>query len=156
MNYDSYYSQTNGRSYSDYPGTNKGMAYFIYSIVYFLINFGLFFILNTSIEVKIVRRMHTELKEKRERIAKMSASSTTSSVVSTETATVSQADEDRKKAEDEDSKKERKVIKMVVINGILNFILRAPDILFWMENKIISRNQMPRGERPRTLAVVVY
>jgi hypothetical protein len=45
--------------------------------------------------------------------------------------------EKMKKAEDEDGKKERSVIKMVVLNGFLNFIFRAPDTLFWMENKNI-------------------
>jgi hypothetical protein len=98
--------------------------------VYFVINFGVFFILNTGLEVKIVRRMHKELKEKRERIAKMKAFSSLAG-----TAKTSQADEERKKVEEEDEKKERSLIKMVVLNGVLNFIFRAPDMLFWMENK---------------------
>jgi hypothetical protein len=59
----------NGNSYSDYPKANQGQAYFYFSIVYFVVNFGVFFILNTGIEVKIVRRMHKELQEKRERLA---------------------------------------------------------------------------------------
>jgi hypothetical protein len=67
------YRNINGASYSDYPKANQETPYFVYSIVYFLINFGVFFILNTGIEVKIVRRMHKELKEKRERHAKMKA-----------------------------------------------------------------------------------
>jgi hypothetical protein len=51
-----------------------------------------------------------------------------------------------KKKEEEDLKKERKVIKMVVLNGIINFVLRAPDMLFWLENvsiwSIVFKNQI--------------
>jgi hypothetical protein len=71
INYDSTYSDINGASYSDYPQANQGTPFLIYSIVYFCINFGIFFILNTGLEVKIVRRMQKELKEKRERLSKM-------------------------------------------------------------------------------------
>jgi hypothetical protein len=135
QNYD-VYIQANGGSYSDYPEANTGMPYFIYSIVYFVINFLFFFILNTAVEVKIVRRMHKELKDKRERMAKMSDSKApiSSSALTEEK---SQSNENKKKleAEEEDSKKERKVIKMVVFNGVLNIVLRAPDIFFWIENK---------------------
>jgi hypothetical protein len=38
------YSQVNGESYSDYPQANQNLPYFIYSIFYFAINFGAFFI----------------------------------------------------------------------------------------------------------------
>jgi hypothetical protein len=120
----SIYTQANGLSYSDYPEANKDQSYFIYSIVYFCLNFGVFFILNTTVEVKIVRRMHKELQEKRERLARMNVLKTSHT-------------EDKKNEEEEDGKKERKVIKMVVLNGVFNFIFRAPDILFWMENKTI-------------------
>jgi hypothetical protein len=50
-----------------------------------------------------------------------------------ESAKLSQSDEDKSKKE-EDDKKERRVIKMVILNGVFNFLLRAPDMLFWMEN----------------------
>jgi hypothetical protein len=38
------YVYANGKSYSDYPEANKNMWYLVYSIVYFVINFGVFFI----------------------------------------------------------------------------------------------------------------
>jgi hypothetical protein len=120
--YDADYMQENGYSFSDYPEANQELPFFIYSIVYFVINFVIFFIANTGIEIKTVRRMHKELVEKRERIAKMK-----------ELSSAVAKHEDNTKADDDD-KKERRVIKMVVLNGILNFVLRAPDMLFWMEN----------------------
>jgi ABC-type multidrug transport system fused ATPase/permease subunit len=125
-----YYNEINGQSNSEYPQANQGTAYFIYSIVYFCINFGVFFILNTSLEIKIVRRMQKELREKRERFAKMNAANSVVNIDSHK----SQTDLENNKKEEEDSKKERKVIKMVVINGFFNFILRAPEMVFWIEN----------------------
>jgi hypothetical protein len=125
------YGKINGYSFSDYPFANQGQAYFIFSIVYFCINFGLFFVLNTALEVKIVRRMHKELNEKRERRSKINAAELTTLYI-TNPAT----DKDKKKKE-EDLSKERRVIIMVVLNSIINFVLRAPDLLFWMENSSV-------------------
>jgi hypothetical protein len=128
------YILINGNSDSDYPQANQETAYFIYSIVYFCINFGVFFIVNTGLEVKIVRRMQKELKEKRKRLAKMNAPKSTVETGSVGNEKLSQTDLEEKQREEEDSKKERKVITMVVLNGIFNFVLRAPEMLFWIEN----------------------
>jgi hypothetical protein len=37
------YGSINGISYSDYPQANQGNLFFIFSIVYFVFNFGVFF-----------------------------------------------------------------------------------------------------------------
>jgi hypothetical protein len=131
LGFNTTYEKISGYSYSDYPQANQGIPYLVYSIVYFFANFAAFFILNTGIEVKIVRRMHKELKEKRERLAKMNAAKS-----STVAASLSETNNEDKKKEAEDEKKERRVITMVILNGVLNFVLRAPDMLFWMENKM--------------------
>jgi hypothetical protein len=131
--YTVYRTMTAG-SYSDYPQANQGTAYFIYSIVYFCINFVVFFFLNTGVEVKIVLRMQKELREKRKRLAKLNAPKSAAETCSVGSEIKSQTDIDNKKREEEDIKKERKVIKMVVLNGIFNFVLRAPEMLFWIEN----------------------
>jgi hypothetical protein len=123
-------SQISGFSYSDYPEANQGTSYFFYSIVYFVINFAVFFILNTGIEVKIVQGMHKELKDKRERHARMNAEKLSRSVDATGLAGTNY---EKIHAEKEDAKKERKVIKMVVLNGFFNFMLRAPEMFFWVE-----------------------
>jgi hypothetical protein len=122
----------NGYSNSDYPEGNQGQSYFIYSVVYFVINFVFFFVLNTAIEIKIVRRMHKELRQKRKRAAKMGRSKPTSATTASVTNTSQSADEYKEK-EDEDLMKERRVIKMVIFNGFFNFVLRSPDIMFWVE-----------------------
>jgi hypothetical protein len=142
--YNSIYDAANGYSYSDYPQANQSTGYFILTVVYFVIDFALFFTLNTGIEVKLVRRMHKELIDKKERLAKMNASSTTVETTFAATASTIQADKDKKLKEDEDSKKEKKVIKMVIFNGILNFVLRAPELLFWLENASIFTAAFPQ------------
>jgi hypothetical protein len=121
-----------GYTFSDYPQANHETPYFVYSIVYFCINFGVFFIVNTGLEIKIVRRMQKELTKKRERLANLKAKTSVSLV--TEDANLSDKINEEKRREEEDRKKELSVIRMVIINGVLNFILKAPDMLFWMEN----------------------
>jgi hypothetical protein len=117
--------------------------------VYFVINFGVFFFLNTAAEVKLVSRMHKELNEKKERLARMNShnlqsSSLPAAIPIEATSSSMQAGEDRTKADKEDKKKKMEVIKMVLINGVLNFILRAPpEILFWMENCSIFSEIFP-------------
>jgi hypothetical protein len=134
------YDLVNGNSYSDYPQANHDLWYFIYSIVCFFINFGFFFVLNTGIEVKMVRRMHKELKEKRERHDRMNAEKLCPSVDVTDSA---EKNFEKSKIEKEDMIKERNVIKMVVYNGILNFILRVPEIFFWLQYENIIVLLMP-------------
>jgi hypothetical protein len=97
-----------------------------------VINFGLLFLLNTGIEVAIVRRMKKELREKRARMTNMNATAN-SSVPALTSAASSTVLSDKKREDDE--MKERRVIKMVVLNSVLNLILRAPDLLFWIENR---------------------
>jgi hypothetical protein len=128
------YNQANGYSYSDYPQANQATSYLIFSIVYFCINVAVFFVMNTGLEVKIVRRMQKELREKRERLAKMNAikPAITSCLIAEDNKC--QTDLEDKKREEDDGKKERKVITMVVVNGVLNFVFRTPDILFWLEH----------------------
>jgi hypothetical protein len=96
-----------------------------------VINFGVFFLLNTGIEVKLVRRMHKELQEKRDKLTKMNADKLCASADASLSADLILQE---RKREEEDIKRERKVIKMVIFNGFLNFILRASDVLFWIEN----------------------
>jgi hypothetical protein len=128
------YDFINGDSYSDYPQANQQTPFFIYSVMYFCINFGVFFMLNTGLEVKIVRRMQKELRAKRERLAKMNAPNSALKTSSVRDEKKSQTNQEDKKKLEEDSKKERKVIKMVVLNGFFNFVLRAPEMVFWIEN----------------------
>jgi hypothetical protein len=132
------YTVSNGYSYSDYPFANQDLPYFIYSVLYFLVNFGVLFVVNTTIEVKIVYRMQKELKEKRKRLFEMNAVKESLSPATTKlTAAAENQLIENKKREEEDAKKERRVIKLVILNSIFNFVLRSPDILFLLNNTIM-------------------
>jgi hypothetical protein len=140
--YENAYSRINGHSYSDYPETNQGTPYFIYSMVYFSINFGAFFILNTGLEVNMVRHLQKELRKKRERLAKIKLNI---SGVKTCLDEAKNKNKPQKALEDEirekaDGEKERTLIKMIVLNCILSLILRGPDLLYCMENVGVNHN----------------
>jgi hypothetical protein len=107
-----------------YPIVSQDLAYFSYSVIYFMVNVVGFVALNTAVEIKIILRMKKELREKRARLAKMREKSN-SSAGDTEAC---------KKKEEEDDKKERRVITMVVLNSILNFLLRFPELFVWLES----------------------
>jgi hypothetical protein len=111
-----------------YPNLVKNEFAIIFSIVYFCISFVVFFILNTTIEVKVVLRMHKELKEKRTRMDQM-----TSKTAATASAANQPQSLESKKKQEEDERKERRTIMMVVLNGLFNFLLRLPEILVWFE-----------------------
>jgi hypothetical protein len=142
--YGSIYAQVNGYSFSDYPQANQDQLYLAYSIVYFVLNFGVFFVLNTTIEVNIVRRMHKELKEKRERLAQMDNVENFSPLnLHSFSPKVNVQSDNQKKRKEEEDKKERRVVKMVILNSVFNFVLRAPDVLFLTENQNIMSIFLP-------------
>jgi hypothetical protein len=59
----------------DYTST----ALDVYLIVYFIFNFLLFFVVNTAVEAVLVRKLHTELADKKARLEKLAANSRKSS-----------------------------------------------------------------------------
>jgi hypothetical protein len=82
-------------------------------IMYYFVNFFVFLVINTGIEIATLRKLQKELKEKRTKAAEMNTS----------------LDElTKKKRFEEDNKREQKTIKMVVLNSFINFVLRFPEI----------------------------
>jgi hypothetical protein len=139
------YLKASDYSYSDYPFANQGQIFFFYTCIYFVINFGLFFLLNTFIEVKIVSRLHKEIVEKRKRMDKLRrvhlsiAIPYANELIDNENdkmkrKKIEEEYEKRKTQKKQDEKKERRVLIMVIVNSILNFIFRAPDVLVLFEN----------------------
>jgi hypothetical protein len=134
----SYLSEYSGTAYSNYPYVNNHLAVFYYILAYFALNFLVFFVLNTVLEVLLVVRMRKELREKRERLAKMQHTPVENNADAASQHQQQQQQQKKKnkkeEKEEEDWKKERRVIVMVVLNGVLNFILRTPDILVLADN----------------------
>jgi hypothetical protein len=93
---------------SSYPGSLYSMPEYIYLLVYFLINYFGFFVANTGVEVTLVRKLHSELKDKKERMDKMTAASITNSFRQI-----------RKKEIEE--RTEQRALIMVAINALITF-----------------------------------
>jgi hypothetical protein len=114
-NFNSHYDTTSPDI--TYPVLNKESSFFpIYSILYFVLNYLLVIILNTLVEVIIVIKLHKELQEKRKRAEQRS----------------NQIDARTRRNLEMDHKKEQRAIIMVVVNGLVNFLLRLPEIFIFL------------------------
>ncbi len=87
----------------------------------------MFLIANTAIEIIIVRRLRRELADKMANIASMHASSRI-------------LNEKRAKS---DAKKKQKAIVMVIINSLINLVLRFPEFFLFLKNSNILFNNNP-------------
>jgi hypothetical protein len=99
--------------------------------------------LNTGLEIMTVRCMHKELREKKRRI---------NAATTSPTLRITAYNMNNRTKANEDAKKEWRGIKMVILNGVFNFVLRAPDMLFWLKNNStwsIFKSEL--GETMRTL-----
>jgi hypothetical protein len=117
----------------------------VYSIVYFVFNFVVFFLINTSAEASLVLNMRREIAEKRKKIEEEITVSAANNLSDSEV--VNKVIMSKQKKIAEDAKKETKAIKMVVANSLVNFFLRLPEILVFFSsnsyflNFIIFENQ---------------
>jgi hypothetical protein len=110
----------------------KNSSFQTYSIVYFVINFAGFFVINTCVEASLVLKMRKEIAEKRERIEdeiRVSAANNSS-----QSEVVNKVINSKQKKIAEDAKKETRAIKMVVTNSLFNFFLRLPEILVFFSS----------------------
>jgi hypothetical protein len=85
------------------------------------------------VEAMIVLRLHRELSEKRKRLAVMSELNRSSQ----------QASDQQKKKLEEDEARERRVLIMVLLNSGINFVLRSPEILFFLIQAGVLTNLSP-------------
>jgi hypothetical protein len=113
---------TNTYFYDQYPMFHVYGAFFSYfSFVYFIMNFFVFLIVDTTIEVIILVKLRQEMKE---RLRKMrTANSDHRNSVTT-----------RLKRIESENKKEKRAIVMVIMNGTINFVLRFPEFFSFLLN----------------------
>jgi hypothetical protein len=122
-------------TYDIYPSiVVNNLAFRVYSIVYFFVNFVVFFLINTCIEVSIVRKLRHEIAEKRikaeEDISHMTRNNPSGSAV------VNKVIKSKRKRIEQDAKKETRAIVMVIVNSGLNFALRLPEILVFLSSSV--------------------
>jgi hypothetical protein len=121
--------------YPSYPAivfTSTTLYYYL--LVYFIFNFLVFFVVNTSVEVILVRKLHKELADKKKRLEKLETANTRAISL-----TESMSFRKKRKLDIED-RAEQRAISMVVINALLNFFLRLPElfVLFTLSYKIFN------------------
>jgi hypothetical protein len=131
LGFNSFFEFTN--TYALYPSIVLYNTYFdVYALVFFAINFLVFFIVNTCVETSLVLKLRKELAEKRIKadaeIQAMSRNNASRSAV------IDRVLQLKRKKIEQDTKKETRVIVMVVANSLVNFILRLPEILVFLSS----------------------
>jgi single-stranded DNA-specific DHH superfamily exonuclease len=119
-------------------------AFQVYSIAYFVINFGLFFLINTFVEASLVMKMRKEIAEKRKRIEEEIRASAANNLSFSKVVTNVIRLKQRKIVED--AKKETRAIKMVVANSLINFFLRVPEICVFFSSNTTFLNYLVFGQ----------
>jgi hypothetical protein len=120
--------------YQTFPQINENSnSVFYYLLVYFILNYLLFFVVNTLIEIVLLRKLHRELVVKSRRLTDMEMATRALNARTTFR---------RRRKQDIEKKAEQRAIAMVVINALLNFFLRLPELffLFSISKKIFNVN----------------
>jgi hypothetical protein len=109
---------------------------FIFLILYFFVNYLAFFVVNTVVEVTLVKKLHSELKDKQKRLDGMNKLSAAGS----SGANLVPVSFRKLRKQEIEEKTEQRAIIMVVINALLNFFFRLPELffLFSISNSLIS------------------
>jgi hypothetical protein len=107
-------------------------SFHIYAIVYFIINFVLFLVINTWIEFSLLRNLRKEIGEKREKLEKEIVLSQSKNFSNLDV--INNVNIGKQKKIEQDSKKETRAIVMVITNSGLNFVLRFPEIFVFISS----------------------
>jgi hypothetical protein len=104
----------------------------VYLIVYFFINFVGFLIVNTCIEVSLFLNLRKEIAEKRAKLEKEIAESQSKNTSGS--AVINKVNRGKQKKIDQDKKKETRAIVMVILNSVINFFLRLPELFVFVSS----------------------
>jgi hypothetical protein len=120
-------------AYDLYPSiVVHSSAFTLYTICYFVINFAVFFLINTLVEVNLVLEMRKTIAEKKLKAEQEIELSTMNNASGSEV--INRLIIIKKKKIVEDAKKETKAIMMVISNSLVNFFLRLPEILIFFSS----------------------
>jgi hypothetical protein len=104
----------------------ENVAFSVYTLVYFIIDCVVFLTVNTWLEASIVVKLRDEIAEKRKRAEEEIRVSASHNNAHSEI--VNKMLKAKKKKIEQDAKKETRAVVMVILNSILNFVLRVPEI----------------------------
>jgi hypothetical protein len=133
-------SHTTGIFYPSIVVSN--MAFNDYTMVYFILNFVVFFLVNTWVELSLLQNLRKEIKSKNVKLSNEIKESRSKNVSRLEV--IDKMNRLKQKKIDLDKKKETRATVMVVTNSGLNIFLRFPEVLillssnynflYWMVN----------------------
>jgi hypothetical protein len=112
--------------YPDDLSIDSSLSVYIYLLFYFFINYVLFFVVNTWVEVTIVQKLHSELADKRTRLHGMEMKSMGKASPSN----VKFSFRKMRRQVIEDGAENRAII-MVIINALINLVFSLPELLLF-------------------------
>jgi hypothetical protein len=116
-----------------YPSiVNTNFSFEWYSMAYFIINFALFFLINTYVEIIILHNLRKEIADKRIKMEAEIQLSKTNNTSGLEM--INKIIKWKQKKIEKDAKKSTRAIVMVITNSGLNFIFRFPEILVFLSS----------------------
>jgi hypothetical protein len=120
-------------TYDFYPSiVVKNSPFNVYAIVYFFVNFALFFFINTGVELSLLHNLRKEIEEKRTKLKREIQESQSKNTTGSEV--INKVNRSKQKKIEQDAKKETRATVMVISNGALNFFLRFPEILVFISS----------------------
>jgi hypothetical protein len=113
-------------------------AFNVYTVVYFVINFVLFFLVNTWIEFSLLNNLRKEIEEKRTKLENEIRVSQSKNVSGSEV--INKLNAGKQTKIELDKKKETRATVMVIINSGFNFFLRLPEIFVFLSSNFTYLN----------------
>jgi hypothetical protein len=114
-----------------YPSVvNYNSMFQVYAIVYFVINFFVFILVNGWIEVCLVLKMRNEIGEKKAKLEEEIRVSQVNN--SSGSDVINKVVRSKRRKIKQDANKETRAIVMVVSNSLINFFFRLPEILVFV------------------------
>jgi hypothetical protein len=103
-----------------------------YSIAYFVINFAIFLVINTSIELSLFRKLRNEIADKRMRAETEILLSQSNNLSGSEV--INKIIRGKEKKIEQDRKKNTRAFVMVITNSAVNCFLRFPEIFVFLSS----------------------
>jgi hypothetical protein len=122
-----------------YPSiVHDNLGFNVFAIVYFCVNFLGFLVINTGVEMNLIKNLRKEIVEKKGKMEKeintMIMNNSSGSMI------INKLIRDKQKKIEQDAKKEQRATIMVITNSFVNFYLRLPEVLVFFVSTCYSNN----------------
>jgi hypothetical protein len=99
-------------------------------------------IVSTGVEVVLLKKLHKELRDKKKRMGQMNGTKASSGEIISATAVENLLPFRKRRRQKIEEGTEKRALMMVVINALINFFFRLPDLffLFATSNQLLGTN----------------